>query len=76
MDTDPTIRMELVLLLSTLIKRFDLSVPEGCKLPSEKLSGKNSLVQPEQYRLALHRRAEVCEASGHQCSPVESRGIC
>ena len=56
--TDPTTRMELVLLLSTLIKRFDMSVPEGCKLPSEKLSGKNSLVQPEQYRLALHRRAK------------------
>ena len=28
------IRMEMLLLLSTLIQRFVLSVPEGCKLPS------------------------------------------
>jgi len=51
--------MELVLLLATLIQRFVLSVPEGCKLPSGKLTGDAILVQPEQYSLALTRRTQV-----------------
>ena len=63
------IRMEMVLLLSTLIQRFVLSVPEGCKLPSGQLSGNALLVQPEQYRLVLNRRKEVLEDAGHPCSP-------
>ena len=60
--------MELVLFLSTLIQRFALSVPEGCKLPSGQLSGDAILVQPEQYKLVLSRRAEVLEDSGNPCS--------
>ena len=52
-------RMELVLLLATLVQRFVLSVPEGLKLPSGNLSGDAILVQPEQYSLALHRRTGV-----------------
>ena len=57
----PNIRMELVLLLSTLIQRFVLSVPEGCKLPSGQLSGNAILVQAEQFSLVLNRRTEVPE---------------
>ena len=57
------IRMELVLLLSTLIQRFVLSVPEGYKLPSGQLSGNALLVQPEEYKLVLTRRREVFEHS-------------
>ena len=70
------IRMEMVLLLSTLIQRFVLSVPEGCKLPSGQLSGDGLLRQPEQYRLALNRRTEVLDDFGNPCSPVESRELC
>jgi len=55
----PLARMELVLLLATLIKRFVLSVPKGCAMPSGKLSGDAILVQPEQYSLALSRRTQV-----------------
>ena len=68
--------MELVLVLSTLIQRFVLSVPEGCKLPSGQLSGNAIVVQPEQYSLVLNRRPEVFEDSGHKRSPVESREQC
>ena len=68
--------MELVLLLSTLIQRFVLSVPEGCKLPSGQLSGDALLVQPEQYSLVLHRRTEAFEGSDHQSSTEESRELC
>ena len=57
------IRMEMVLLLSTLIQRFDLSVPEGCKLPSGQLSGDAPFVLPEQFSLVLNRRTEVVEHS-------------
>ena len=52
-------RMEMVLLLATLVQRFVLSVPQGFELPSGKLSGDAILVEPEQYSLALHRRTEV-----------------
>jgi len=55
----PLARMELVLLLATLVQRFVLSVPQGLKLPSGNLSGDAILVQPEQYSLALHRRTGV-----------------
>jgi len=57
----PLARMEMVLLLSTLIQRFVLSVPEGCKLPSGQLSGSAILVKPEQFSLVLNRRTEVPE---------------
>ena len=56
MCTHLNIRMELVLLLSTLIQRFVLSVPHGSKLPSGKLTGDGILVQPEHYTLALRKR--------------------
>ena len=59
------IRMEMLLLLSTLIQRFVLSVPEGCKLPSGQLSGDALLVQPEQYSLVLSRRKQVCNAQAN-----------
>ena len=68
-------RMEIVLLLLTLVQRFVLSVPQGLicfdrlpmhvsvpqgsKLPSGDLAGDAILVQPEQYSLALLRRTEV-----------------
>ena len=65
--------MELVLFLSTLIQRFALSVPEGCKLPSGQLSGDAILVQPEQYKLVLSRRAEAFEDSGHPCCPESAQ---
>ena len=58
----------MVLLLSTLIQQFVLTVPEGCKLPSGQLSGTSILVQPEQYSLVLRRRTEVFEGSYHQSS--------
>ena len=67
--------MELVLLLSTLIQRFHLSVPEWCNLPSGQLSGDALLVQPEQYKLVLNRRTQVFEDSGQHCSLVKSREL-
>ena len=53
------LRMEIVLLLGTLVQRFVLSVPQGFKPPSGNLAGDAILVQPEQYSLALLRRTEL-----------------
>ena len=51
--------MELVLLLATLIQRFVLKVPEGCKVPSGQLTGEAITVRPEDYSLSLQKGREL-----------------
>ena len=51
--------MELVLLLATLIQRFVLKVPNGCKVPSGQLTGEAITVRPKDYSLSLQKRREL-----------------
>ena len=55
----PNHRMELVLLLATLIQRFVLRTPEGCKVPSGQLTGDTITVRPDEYSLTMERRGDL-----------------
>lgn len=55
----PLARMELVLLLASLVQRYVLTTPEGCKVPSGQLGGDTLTVRPDDYSLTLQKRREA-----------------
>jgi len=54
----PLARMEMVLLLASLVQRYVLTMPKGCKVPSGQLSGETIVVRPDEYSLVLQKRTE------------------
>jgi cytochrome P450 len=55
----PLARMELVLLLASLVQRYVLTAPEGCKVPSGQIGGDTLTVRPDDYSLFLQKRREA-----------------